>query len=67
MLLYPNITVALLDNWEHFDPEGTRVQKFLRGFAAHPQNDVLRQDAERGLRKSPEIVINRLRQLATVN
>jgi len=59
--------VTLLDNWEHFDPEGTRVNKFLRAFACHPQNDMLRQDAERGLRKLPKIVMNQLRQLAAVN
>ena len=67
MLLDLNSTVTLLDNWEHFDPEGTRVQKFLRAFADHPQNDLLRQDAERCLRKLPKRVQNRLRQLAIVN
>lgn len=58
-------TVTLLNNWEHFDPEGTRVQKFLRAFADHPQNDLLRQDAEKILLALPKLVQNRLRQLAS--
>jgi hypothetical protein len=56
-----------LDNWEHFDPEGTRVQKFLRAFADHPNNDSLRQDAEKNLSELPQRIQNRLRQLATIN
>ena len=66
MLLDFNSTVALLNNWEHFDPEGTRVQKFLRAFADHPQNDLLREEAETCLRSLPTLVQSRLRQLATV-
>jgi hypothetical protein len=61
-----NNTVTLLNNWEHFDPEGTRVQKFLRAFADHPQNDLLRQEAEQCLRSLPRPVQSRLRQLAAV-
>ena len=57
-------TVTLLENWEHFDPEGTRAQKFLRAFADHPQDDLLRKDAEKNIRKLPKTVQNRLRQLA---
>ena len=60
-----NNTVTLLDNWEHFDPEGTRVQKFLRAFADHPSNESLRIDAERVLASLPLRVQNRLQQLAT--
>ena len=67
MLLDLNNAVALLNNWEHFDPEGTRVQKFLRAFADHPQNDALRQDAEKCLSNLPQMVQNRLRQLATTH
>ena len=67
MLLDLDNTVILPDNWEHFDPEGTRVQKFLRAFADHPQDDLLRQDAEKTLRALPKTVQNRLRQLATIN
>jgi len=67
LLLDLNSTVTLLAKWEHFDPEGTRVQKFLRAFADHPQNESLRQDAERCLRNLPKMVQNRLQQLAAVN
>jgi len=66
LLLDLTNTVTLLNNWEHFDPEGTRVQKFLRAFVDHPHNELLRQDAERCLRSLPKVVQNRLRQLATV-
>ena len=67
MLLDLNNTVTLLDNWEHFDPEGTRVQKFLRAFADHPQNNRLRLDAEKIMRTLPRVVQSRLRQLVAVN
>lgn len=67
MLLDFNNTITLLDNWEHFDPEGTRIQKFLRAFADHPQDDLLRKDAEKYLRTLPKAVQNRLRHLAAVN
>ena len=63
MLLDLNSTVTLLNNWEHFDPEGTRVQRFLRAFADHPHNDQLRRDAERCLQSLPQAVRARLRQL----
>lgn len=63
MLLDLNSTVTLLNNWEHFDPEGARVQRFLRAFADHPQNDQLRRDAESCLQNLPQPVRNRLRQL----
>jgi len=65
LLLDLNNTVALLDNWEHFDREGTRVQKILRAFVDHPHNDLLRQDAQKGLLNLPQTVQNRLLQLAT--
>ena len=67
MLLDFDNTVTLLNNWEHFDPEGTRVQNFLRAFADHPQNDLLRRDAEKNLLALPKMVRNRLYQLVTVN
>jgi hypothetical protein len=67
LLLDLNSTVTLLNNWEHFDPEGTRIQKFLRTFADHPQNEAMRLDAERCLRSLPKMVQIRLRQLAAVN
>ena len=67
MLRDLNNTVYLLDDWEHFDPEGTRAQRTLRAFADHPHNDLLRQDAEKGLLNLSKKVQNRLRQLATTS
>lgn len=67
MLLNLNNTVTLLNNWEHFDPEGTRVQKILRAFADHPQNDGLRQEAEQIFETLPKMVQHRLRQLIGTN
>jgi hypothetical protein len=66
LLLNLNNTVTLLDNWEHFDPEGARVQRFLRAFADHPQDDSRRQDAERSLSNLPQMIQSRLRQMVDV-
>ena len=58
-------TATLLENWEHFDPEGTRIQKILRSFCDQPHNETLRQDAQRLLRTLPIMVQQRLHQLAS--
>ena len=58
--------VALLRNWEHFDPEGTRVQKYLRSVADYPSNQQFLQEAEALIRALPEKVRRRLSQLAPI-
>ena len=58
--------VELLHKWEHFDPEGTRVQKYLRAFADYPSNQELRREAEDLLRALPVKVRHRLSQLAPI-
>jgi len=56
--------VTLLHHWEHFDPEGTRVQRHLRAFADYPSNRQFLQEAEELIRALPAQVRQRLSQLA---
>ena len=59
--------VMLLSKWEHFDPEGTRVQKHLRAFADYPSDDELRRETEKLILALPERIRNRLSQIARID
>lgn len=58
--------VTLLRKWEHFDPEGTRVQKILRAVADYPSNQDFLREAEALIRALPEKMRQRLGQLAPI-
>jgi len=59
--------VELLRKWEHFDPEGARVQRHLRAFADYPSDESLRRESEDLIRGLPARIRLRLSQLAATD
>jgi len=67
MLLDFENAVNLLNQWEHFDPEGARVQRHLRAFADYPSDDELRREAEKLILALPQKIRHRLSQLVRID
>lgn len=55
--------IALLNNWQQFDPEKARAQRFLRAFVDHPYDEELRHEAEEVLDELPKSVQMHLARL----